>query len=308
MLSGFTTIWVVIGLGMLLAQLRVMDTAGEFVLNKLSFTLGMPALMFVTLSHADVARIFSKNVIVALASVIISGGLYLVLARIRWHPHAGHSVIGAFCSCYVNANNMGLPIAAYVMKDTSWVAPILLMQQGFLQPIGLSVLDLLETRHSGRTASWISNATVPLRNPMTIGVLSGLVVNLAGFRVPQLAESTLSMLGGLAVPCMLIAYGISLRCGPKLQMRHSSETITVSAIKLFVQPFVALAFCLLLGVNRETALAAVVMAGLPTAQNVFVFSSRYATAEGFARDVILVTTICSIATIAGFAALVHVIW
>jgi hypothetical protein len=35
-------------------------------------------------------------------------------------------VIGTFSSAYVNAGNLGLPIAAYVLGDASLVAPMLL--------------------------------------------------------------------------------------------------------------------------------------------------------------------------------------
>ncbi len=307
-LSGFATIWVVIGVGALIARLGVLDETGEAGLNRLSFAVGMPALMFITLSRADVARIFSTNVLVALMAIAVTIVLYLVAAAVRFHGRAGHRVIGTFCSCYVNANNMGVPIAAYVMKDTSWVAPLLLIQQGVLQPIGLTVLDLLETRRSGRASSWLRNVSTPLRNPMTLGVLLGLAFNLLHIPVPGLAAQTLDMLGGLAVPCMLIAYGISLSRGLRFDLTQRAETIYVCALKLFIQPFAALVFSRLLGLDRQTALAAVVLAALPTAQNVFVFSSRYSTATRFSRDVILITTVLSIATMAGFVALVHLIW
>ncbi|SKF62498.1 Uncharacterised protein [Mycobacteroides abscessus subsp. abscessus] len=48
----------------------------------------------------------------------------------------------------------------------------------------------------------------------------------------------------------------------------------------------------------------VVIAGLPTAQNVFVWAARYQKGLGLARDVVFVTTIGSIITIALIAAVV----
>ncbi|WP_091967803.1 AEC family transporter [Propionibacterium cyclohexanicum] len=307
-LSGFVTIWVVIGVGVLVARLGVLDESAEKVLNRLAFAVGMPSLMFVTLSRANASRIFSTNVLVGLIAVGVSILAYLLASYLRPRASTGHRVIGAFCACYVNANNMGIPISAYVMKDTSWVAPLLLMQQGLMQPIGLSILDLLETRRAGRASSWLRNMTTPLRNPMTLGVLLGLVFNLAHLPVPRLVGDSLDLLGGLAVPCMLIAYGISLRNGLHFHLDEGAETLYLCVLKLFVQPLAALAFAWLLGLDQATALAAVVLAALPTAQNVFVFSSRYGIAQRLCRDVILITTLCSIVTIAGFVALVHLIW
>ena len=55
-------------------------------------------------------------------------------------------MIGTFSSAYVNAGNLGLPIAAYVFGDASLVAPMLLTQLLVLQPLGLLVLDITTAR------------------------------------------------------------------------------------------------------------------------------------------------------------------
>ena len=46
-LSGFFTIWFVIGIGWLLAQFRVLDAHSQRVLSQVSFWVGLPALLFV---------------------------------------------------------------------------------------------------------------------------------------------------------------------------------------------------------------------------------------------------------------------
>lgn len=51
------------------------------------------------------------------------------------------TVIGTLCSMYVNAGNLGLPIATYVLGDAALVAPVLLLQLLLLQPVAMAVLD-----------------------------------------------------------------------------------------------------------------------------------------------------------------------
>lgn len=306
-LAGFTTIWVVIGIGILVAHLGLFDDSSRRQFSQLAFYVGLPALLFMALARADLARIFSTNVIVSLIAIFLSAVVYLLAASLIWHRGISHKIIGTFCSCYVNANNMGLPIAAYVMKDTSWVAPILLIQMIFLQPLGLALLDINHAKKTGRPNSLRHNLTTPLRNPLTMGVLAGLLVNLLGWQLPQLLTETLDLLGGLSVPCMLIAFGISLRLGSLPGRTDSAETIFASLIKLIFQPLMAFIFAHVFGLDTATTLAVVVMAGLPTAQNVFVFSSRYDTDVALARDVIFITTVASIPTITAFAAIIHAI-
>ena len=59
-----------------------------------------------------------------------------------WKRDRGDTVIGAFASAYVNAGNLGLPIASYVLGDASLIGPTLLTQLLILQPLGLAVLDM----------------------------------------------------------------------------------------------------------------------------------------------------------------------
>ncbi|NQD41288.1 AEC family transporter, partial [Glutamicibacter halophytocola] len=48
------------------------------------------------------------------------------------------------------------------------------------------------------------------------------------------------------------------------------------------------------GLRGEMLVASVIMAGLPTAQNIFVTASRYNHGVTVAKDTVLITTICAI--------------
>lgn len=64
-----------------------------------------------------------------------------------------------------------------------------------------------------------------------------------------------------------------------------------SATKLVVMPLIALGIGAALGLRGQDLYAVVVMAALPTAQNVYVAAARYEASENLARDTVLVTTI-----------------
>ncbi len=82
-----------------------------------------------------------------------------------------------------------------------------------------------------------------------------------------------------------------------------AEITAITALKLVAQPALACALGLLLHLSQPQLLAVVVCAGLPTAQNVFVFAQRYAVGEALASRAVLITTTLSLATIAAIAAL-----
>lgn len=305
-LSGFATIWVVIGAGWLSAHLRILNLTAQDVLAKVAFFIASPALLFLMVAEADVARVFSGNLVVTVLATLIAGGLYLAIAWLWLRPSRADLVIGSMTACYVNAANLGIPIAVFVLNDVTWLAPLLLFQVAIVQPIALTVLDLDRARDEGRRPSWVNNLTLPLRNPMTIGTLAGLAVNLLGWTLPAWLTSPVGLLADMSVPAMLVGFGISLRLGP-LPGRGGvgRATALASVIKLVVHPLIAWGLARVIGLDATTTLAVVVIAGLPTAQNVFVWAARYARAVTLARDVVFVTTIGSILTIGLIATLVR---
>jgi malonate transporter and related proteins len=124
------------------------------------------------------------------------------------------------------------------------------------------------------------------------------VLALTGWSLPAYVDDPVRLVGGMAVPGVLIAYGISLRLGP-LPGRGvaASEIVLVTVLKLVVQPLGAYAVGRALGLEGDALLALAVTAALPSAQNIFVHATRYGRQQILARDAIFVTTFLSVPTI-----------
>ncbi len=303
-LEGFVTIGVVIALGALLAQLGVLDDAARVVLSRLSFFVASPALMVTVLGGSDVGAVLSGNLAASAAGVLVPAVAYVVAARLVWHRDLAGTVVGTLCSSYVNAGNLGLPVAAYALGDAALVAPTLLMQLLVLQPLALAFLDHAT---SDQRFSPVRALTRPLTNPLTVGSLLGLALALTGVELPADVRHPLELVGGMAVPSMLMAYGISLRLGPRPGQGTSvAEIGTITVLKLVVQPVTAYVVArFVLGLDATGLLAVTVLAALPTAQNIFVHATRYGRSEVVARDSIFVTTVLSVPVVVTIAALVR---
>jgi malonate transporter and related proteins len=301
-LAGFVIIGIVIGVGFLLAQLRILDATAQGVLTRIAFYVASPALMVTVLGGTDVHRLLSANLIASLGSVAVAATIAVVLARLLWRRESGDTVIAAFCSAYVNAGNLGLPIAAYALGDAALIAPMLLAQQLILQPSGLAVLDAITHVPSpgiSRGRLLLIRISRPFRNPLVVGSLLGLALALTGITLPVAINAPLTLVGGMAVPSMLLAYGISLRLGPLPGAGEPPiQVATLVSLKLIVQPIAAyLIGAYAVGLTGHDLLAVTVIAALPTAQNVFTFAMRYDRAVILARDSIFVATLLSVPAI-----------
>ncbi len=288
LLTGFTTILVVIACGAWLAHAGVLDRRSQRTLGEVAFFVASPALMVVTISEVEIGGA-AANLAASVTSLVVCLVAYAVIAGWRWGLGTGPMLIGALASSYVNAGNLGIAIAAYVVGDVAVVVPTLLVQMLLVQPVALVVLD----RVTGRDRSVLAVLRRLATNPLTVASVIGLVLALTDWELPTIVESPLRMLAGLAIPAMLIAYGASLRLSPPVgRAGHNGEVLVASVLKLAVMPLVAWAVGAALGLEGRALLGVVITAALPTAQNIFLHATRYRTGEDVARETILVTTLC----------------
>ncbi|WP_330459463.1 AEC family transporter [Streptomyces sp. NBC_00820] len=299
-LSGFAVIAVVIGVGYLLGRRGSLGEQGAEVLTRLAFSVAGPALLFTMLAKADLSVLFSARLLVTALSTAAVAGLFVLVSVVRrWGT--GRTTIGALCSGYVNSGNLGIPIAAYVLGDASLVAPVLLFQVVLVTPVALTVLDLSGTGEKG--TPW-QRLLTPLRNPIAVASLCGVVVSAAGWRIPGPLLNPLTLIGGMSVPAALLTFGMSLRGSAAPGRGRDREPVLLSvALKSVGQPLVAwlLARCVF-GLHGAPLLDVVVTSALPAAQNLFTYASRYGVAETLARESILLSTVVSVPVLVGVAA------
>lgn len=303
--SGFSTIWVIVAVGWLLAHLGLVNAKGQRFMNNIAFLVAGPALLFSLLRGASLSSLFSRTLAVSVAAVAIAGALYLVLHRLWFRTGRGPAVIGFMGSCYTNAGNIGLPLTALLLGDMSWMPPIILLQVGVIQPVCLALLDGERVRKDGGALSPLRYLTMPFKNPLTVGILAGVAANLVHLPVPEALDRPITMVGQMMVPLMILAFGASLRLNP-LPGRgpHRTETWLIQFIKIVVHPLAAYLLArYALSLTPHEVYAVTVVAALPCAQNVFTIANRYDTAELLARDCVFWSTLLTVPGILAITAL-----
>jgi len=299
-LTGFAVIGVVIAVGYLIGVRGSLGEHGRDVLTKLAFNVASPALLFTTLARADLSVIFSSGLLVTMLSTAAVAGVFVAVGVVRgWG--VGRTTIGALCSSYVNSGNLGIPISVYVLGNASLVAPVMLFQLVVVSPLALTILDLSGEGEKGPL--WLRLLT-PLRNPVAVGSLAGVAVAGIGVHVPGPVMDPLTLIGNMAVPAVLIGFGISLR-GSKMPGRGADrQPVFLSVVlKVVGQPVIAWVLAGAFGIHGAALLDVVVTSALPAAQNLYTYASRYRVGEGLARDSILLSTVLSVPVLVVIAAL-----
>lgn len=289
-LSGFFIVWALIGVGWLTARTGVLGPHARYVLNRTTFFLASPALVLVGLLQSEPTEVLSTPMLVAALAGLSTGAVLLVALRVLTSRRGVDLVVAAISGSVVNGANMGFPIALYVLGDISHAIPVILFQQAVYTPLYLFVLhSLTQERRPGP----VGVARTILANPTIIASAVGLALSAAGVQLPEVALQPVRSLADMAIPAMLLAYGLSLH-GSRPFARDDGYRGLIAAsstTKLVVMPLIALGIGAALGLRGQDLYEVVVMAALPTAQNVFVAAARYEAAENLARDTVLVTTI-----------------
>ena len=300
--AGLAVFGVVIAVGWLLVRTRAVPADADGVLTRVCFFAATPALLVTTLSRADLTAVVSRTTAVAVAAELVAIVSAWCLHRLVLRRSTAEATIGALASGYVNAANLGIPVAVLVLGDAATIAPILLLQLLVLTPVTFTVLDAVTRRGN---PSRLATLTVPLRNPLLWGVVAGTAANLGGVNLEEWCgghpAQGLEMLGRVAVPLMMLALGMSLAGAPR-PLRSPEPDASVRGAgrrsglwlavgwKLAVMPGLAVVVGLATGLSGAQLLTPVVTATLPTAQNVFMYASRYGVGKDLARDAVLLTT------------------
>lgn len=297
-LQGFALILGVIGAGYLAARFGVVRGEERRVLNNVAFFVATPALLFAVLHDSDPGIIFSPVILITSLSALIVAALFVLASRLWFRRDLAATTLGATCSGYVNSNNLGLPVAVYILGDAAYVAPLLLVQLVIFAP---AVLALLETTRGNQRGALVALGRAA-SNPIILASVAGLIVALVGLPVPELVLAPIEMLGGAAIPMVLLSFGMSLRGQRALQPGTGRAAVfTASGLKVLAMPAVAWLLATACGLSAHEVFVATIIAALPTAQNVYNYAATYRRAETMVRDTVFLTTFAALPVIAFIA-------
>lgn len=311
-LSGFAVVWLIIAVGYVLGRIKVLGPEARVVLSRVAFFVASPCLLFLTISGSSIREVLGPQFAVAALSAFTMLGIFFLFGMLFLRGRSGADlVIGGMSASLVNGANLGFPIAAYVLGDVSLAAPIIMFQLALYTPIYVGLLDQLTigkdstTRVRPRASIEILRRLgQTLGNPMIIGSALGLLFSWQNWRLPEQIHESVELLAGASIPLMLLAFGLSLVGSHPLDKASGRrrDVLIAVAIKLVLHPLLAYVIAaFVFGLDGLMLLAAVVMASLPTAQNVLVAAVRYGTGETIARDTVLVTTVLGIPSMVAVA-------
>jgi predicted permease len=256
-------------------------------LEKLIYYAFFPALLFHTLSHAEIDfAAATPMLLTGIAYTLVGMGLgYLS----KYLFHDPPKVFASAFQCSFRFNSyVGLAVAGALFGKAGIAAIGLLM--GFLVPMAnVAAVSVLARHGDGK---WLASV---LGNPLILATAGGVAFSLAGLRLPGLVDHTLELLARASLPLGLIAVGAGMRLTGLAHARgHLWYGVTV---KLLVLPAIAWALATAMGLAGLWFQTAILLAALPHSTVAYVLAVRMGGDGQVTAAQVTATTLLSMITL-----------
>jgi len=294
-------------LGFLVARItrQPLDALGW--MNTFIVYVALPALFFQLLSKTPIEKLTEWSYIFAsVFSTYLVFSIMFVVSVIVSRGEIAESAIKGLASAYGNIGYMGpgLALLAFGEQAAVPVALIFCFENIMHFAIAPTMMALAGDGPTGPRRLAIDVAKKIVFHPFIIATAVGVVAAWLEVKPPVPVERLLDTLARAAAPCALFAMGVTLALRPL--KRVPVELAPIAALKLVVHPAIAYVMLSALGNFDPTwVYAAVLLAALPTATNVFVIAQQYGVWVQRASASILLTTVLSVGTVTGLLYLIQ---
>lgn len=281
-----------IALGYFLYRINMIEEATQKSMNKLVFRVFLPIYVFNSIYTTDVAKVFDLRLVLltVLGIVGIFAVLMVLIPRIeKDNAKRGVMVQAIFRSNYVL---FGVPIAASLCGEAN-IGPTSLLV-GFVVPIfNVLAVVCLETFRGGKP-DYKKMLRGIATNPLIIGSVLGIVLNLFNVPLPTGVHKSVTDLGKIATPLSLVVLGAGFRFNAiRGYMRQIAICLTG---KLILSPLITVAIGVLLGLRNEMLVPVLAVFGSPIAVSSYTMAEQMEGDGRLAASLVVLTSVCSIVT------------
>jgi predicted permease len=286
-------------LGYLVGRYKKLPEAGLAWMQYFLIYIALPCLFYRLIADKPFAELTNWSFIIATTlatycafALSFATGLYFTKGDMP------QSVMQGVAGSYSNIGYMGPPliIAALGPAASAPVALIFVFDNILLFSLVpfLMAMAGVEKKTLSETAREVVWKVAT--HPFNIATFLGVATSLTGIKPPGSVEKMIIWLSGAAAPCALFLLGVTVSLRPITRL--PGEVPWLVLIKLVLHPLLVLLLLSLIGgFSPVWVYAAVIMAALPPALNIFVISTQYNIGVERASACILTGTVVSVITL-----------
>lgn len=273
--------------GFLLQRIRVIDVKSVATVSIYIF---LPALVFTSLYEAEYDQRFTIIIIFAFFLLAMMIFINKILARIfNWNQSTESATI--LTTAFMNGGNYGVPVILFSLGDAALPYAIFFM---VLQSL---VMNSFGVYYASKSTSGIPRAIKTIfKMPATYAAVLAFIFQEIPWEIPTAAYSTLTMVGGAAIPVMMVMLGMQLASITSLKFNWQILTSAV-VVRMVISPLLAFLFIIALDVDSLIGSVLLIIAAMPSAATTTMYAIEFDSEPDLVSSITLVTTLLSIVTV-----------
>ena len=288
-------VFLIIAVGYFAKKRKIINEVFVDVTSRFVFRISLPVFIFLEISTLDLSQVFEVGQIVFITSATFITYLLIWIGTIPYIENAEDKssfIQGAFRGNYAI---VGLALISNLFGDDALGKATLIL--AFLLPVYnvLAVIVLTVPKHQGKI-NFKTMLTEILFNPLILAVVFALPFSFFKIRLPEMFISTGNYFADLALPLALVGIGGSLNI--ENLKRASTLAFSSSIIKIVVLPLILTFIAILLGYRNDDLGIMFIVFACPTAIASFVMADVMGANSKLAGNIIMITTLGSVFTIA----------
>jgi predicted permease len=260
----------------------------------LVFKISLPILLGMSMIRTDIATVFDPATIVnaSLSTFLVFILLTLTASIFVKNPRdKGVYVQGAFRG---NLAIVGLALCVNLYGDAGIAKASIVMSILSLVYNILSIYTLTTTL-TDKKLNLFSMLISMTKNPLIIGIVLGIMINLLHIPVHPVIMQTGDYLSQLTLPVALLCIGASLSFA---DMKDTKTVATIAVIaKLIVSPIIITYIAYLSGFSKMDLGIVFLMSSTPTAAASYIMVKAMKGNETLAANIIVMSTVASLFTV-----------
>lgn len=289
-------LFILILLGFLAVKLGRWQKTVTDSLTKFTFYIAFPIMLFQIMSHfSEQSEIDIKLLLVFFGGSFIVFAIGCLIASKIFKLNGSQSTLFAMGGIYTNTVFVGIPIIKMLLGDQAIpiVAIIVIFNALILWTLATVSIEFVQMgKLSGR--SFIKALKNVSKNPIIIGIFTGIVVNYIGLPIPNFINQSTKMVSDMTAPLSLIVLGMGLA---EYKIRNQLLiTGSICLLKLAILPIVTYIVGKLLGLPTLELQVVVLLSSVSIAINCYMMARQFEVLQGPIASSLLISTALSSVT------------
>ncbi|WP_037340089.1 AEC family transporter [Saccharospirillum impatiens] len=256
-------------------------------IERLTYTVLFPALLVHRLALADFDLLAFGQLAITICAALLLVSLIFFLSQ-RWLADNGPDLTSVYQGAVRFNTYIGLAVVSALYGEPGLV--IAAMAMAVMIPF-VNVLCVLTFAVTG-TGSHISAKGIfraLFSNPLILGCLAGVALNLSGIGLPGWTADTARLLGSTALPLGLLAVGAALNL--RTLSADLKPVLLTSLLKFTALPMLMVVLATLFGVEPLGVSVLLILGCLPTASSAFILARQMGGNANLMANIITLQTL-----------------